>query len=110
MVVVLSFCVFFFSSRRRHTRCLSDWSSDVCSSDLSVQTPPSAYLPETFDPKLPIALIAGKGIYPMLVAKAAREAGVPVKLIAFEDETSAELVASFPDADRHTVRVGQVGR
>src|SRR5258705_9502488 len=25
---------FFFSSRRRHTRCLSDWSSDVCSSDL----------------------------------------------------------------------------
>src|SRR5438045_9299236 len=29
-------CVsFFFSSRRRHTRCLSDWSSDVCSSDLA---------------------------------------------------------------------------
>src|SRR5882724_3382482 len=28
------FRVFFFSSRRRHTRCLSDWSSDVCSSDL----------------------------------------------------------------------------
>src|SRR5215472_12929493 len=25
---------FFFSSRRRYTRCLSDWSSDVCSSDL----------------------------------------------------------------------------
>src|SRR5438045_8297867 len=25
---------FFFSSRRRHTRCLSDCSSDVCSSDL----------------------------------------------------------------------------
>src|ERR1039458_7958759 len=24
----------FFSSRRRHPRCLSDWSSDVCSSDL----------------------------------------------------------------------------
>src|SRR5262245_29832054 len=24
---------FFFSSRRRHTICLSDWSSDVCSSD-----------------------------------------------------------------------------
>src|SRR2546429_7157237 len=26
-------CV-FFSSRRRHTRCSRDWSSDVCSSDL----------------------------------------------------------------------------
>src|SRR5262249_18012970 len=29
----LSFFVFFFSSRRRHTRLVSDWSSDVCSSD-----------------------------------------------------------------------------
>src|SRR2546429_2714636 len=28
------FVVFFFSSRRRHTRCSRDWSSDVCSSDL----------------------------------------------------------------------------
>src|SRR5256885_10537944 len=27
---------FFFSSRRRHTRLQGDWSSDVCSSDLSV--------------------------------------------------------------------------
>src|SRR5687768_17783860 len=26
--------MFFFSSRRRHTRCSRDWSSDVCSSDL----------------------------------------------------------------------------
>src|SRR5262245_63883919 len=31
---VPSVSFFFFSSRRRHTRCLSDWSSDVCSSDL----------------------------------------------------------------------------
>src|SRR5258706_5100374 len=28
--------VFFFSGRRRHTRLVSDWSSDVCSSDLVV--------------------------------------------------------------------------
>src|SRR3989454_10830096 len=28
-------CCFFFSSRRRHTRLQGDWSSDVCSSDLS---------------------------------------------------------------------------
>src|SRR5262249_13459132 len=33
--VFLLQCVFFFSSRRRHTRLVSDWSSDVCSSDLS---------------------------------------------------------------------------
>src|SRR5438034_8676145 len=32
------FSCFFFSSRRRHTRSLCDWSSDVCSSDLSGAT------------------------------------------------------------------------
>src|SRR5256884_4677623 len=31
---VCIFSFFFFSSRRRHTRCSRDWSSDVCSSDL----------------------------------------------------------------------------
>src|SRR5690554_1490589 len=31
--------LFFFSSRRRHTRCGRDWSSDVCSSDLIIDTP-----------------------------------------------------------------------
>src|SRR5699024_7877541 len=30
-------CLFFFSSRRRHTRSKRDWSSDVCSSDLPSQ-------------------------------------------------------------------------
>src|SRR6266852_7509751 len=30
---------FFFSSRRRHTRCYRDWSSDVCSSDLQGPRP-----------------------------------------------------------------------
>src|SRR5258706_8685829 len=30
----VSLAFFFFSSRRRHTRLVSDWSSDVCSSDL----------------------------------------------------------------------------
>src|SRR5438034_7002056 len=33
---VLIYVFFFFSSRRRHTRSLCDWSSDVCSSDLLV--------------------------------------------------------------------------
>src|SRR5256886_8092396 len=31
---LVQFIVFFFSSRRRHTRFDCDWSSDVCSSDL----------------------------------------------------------------------------
>src|SRR5947207_10258656 len=32
--LLFGFLFFFFSSRRRHTRSLCDWSSDVCSSDL----------------------------------------------------------------------------
>src|SRR5205809_2602278 len=41
------FLFFFFSSRRRHTRCSRDWSSDVCSSDLRAPPfpgPPLRYL------------------------------------------------------------------
>src|SRR6266850_5291538 len=38
-IVVVCGCIcfvfFFFSSRRRHTRLQGDWSSDVCSSDLT---------------------------------------------------------------------------
>src|SRR5437588_9271192 len=35
---------FFFSSRRRHTRSLCDWSSDVCSSDLPAGGGPARVL------------------------------------------------------------------
>src|SRR5256885_10456342 len=38
-VVVVGYVVFFFSSRRRHTRLQGDWSSDVCSSDLAALNP-----------------------------------------------------------------------
>lgn len=72
--------------------------------------PLSAFLPATFDPGKPVALIAGQGLYPQLVASAARRAGVPLKLIAFDDETSPELLASFPPADRRTLLVGQLGK
>src|SRR5690349_22867151 len=34
--------IYFFSSRRRHTRSLRDWSSDVCSSDLRPELKVSA--------------------------------------------------------------------
>src|SRR5438874_13350691 len=36
-VIFFFFFFFFFSSRRRHTRSLRDWSSDVCSSDLTIK-------------------------------------------------------------------------
>src|SRR5207245_2066704 len=43
----------FFSSRRRHTRCYRDWSSDVCSSDLAEVSPVKAVASRAF----PVLLI-----------------------------------------------------
>src|SRR5215831_9561483 len=53
MFVILVF--FFFSSRRRHTRCLSDWSSDVCSSDLIYF---SAVTPDLYKPMYSAKVVA----------------------------------------------------
>src|SRR5437870_11895278 len=36
--IIVSYIIFFFSSRRRHTSWPRDWSSDVCSSDLVTTT------------------------------------------------------------------------
>src|SRR2546422_11349952 len=38
--------IFFFSSRRRHTRCSRDWSSDVCSSDLIISDITNPFFPD----------------------------------------------------------------
>lgn len=70
---------------------------------------PSRFLPPAFDATRPLALIAGQGLYPQLVAGAVRAAGVPLRLIAFEGETPAELVASVPERERVMLKVGQLG-
>src|SRR5205814_2663982 len=64
---------FFLSSRRRHTRCLSDWSSDVCSSDL-MQGPPVA-----------AADVNGDGLDDVFIGGAA---GVPGKLFIQQKDGS----------------------
>src|SRR5207247_7753228 len=57
--------LFFFSSRRRHTRSTRDWSSDVCSSDLSggahtyLDADPHMYAP-------PEAVVIARGRQPTL--------------------------------------------
>lgn len=75
-----------------------------------MSSPLSAFLPPDYDRRRPLALIAGQGVYPELVAAAVRRAGIPLRLIAFEEETRPDLVASFPEADRCTLLVGQLGR
>jgi DUF1009 family protein len=71
---------------------------------------PSAFLPSTFDPKRPVALIAGRGSYPVITAASIRAAGVPLRLIAMDDETEAGLIASFHPSERVLINVGQIGK
>jgi len=70
----------------------------------------SRFLPGNFDASRPLALIAGQGQYPVLLAERARQAGISVRLIELGGETSAELVDSFAKDQRSVVKVGQVGK
>src|SRR5699024_11580854 len=62
VVLVLSTCRFFFSSRRRHTRSKRDWSSDVCSSDLDVERVLRDVCPPFPAPVGPRSLVATRGL------------------------------------------------
>jgi len=72
--------------------------------------PLSAFLPPDFNPARPLALIAGRGQYPVFTAAAVRRAGVPLRLVALEEETAPELTASFPAAERVEINIGQLGK
>jgi DUF1009 family protein len=71
---------------------------------------PSAFLPPNFTPTRPVVLIAGRGDYPVITAAAIRAAGVPLRLIAMDDETEPGLISSFAPAERLTLNVGQIGK
>jgi DUF1009 family protein len=71
--------------------------------------PLSAFLPPDYNPARPLTLIAGQGLYPQLVARAVRAAGVPLRLVAFEEETPPELIESFAPGHRRLLKVGQLG-
>ena len=70
---------------------------------------PSRFLPADFDARQPLALIAGRQLYPMLLAQAMRAAGIPLRLVAFEGETADALWDSFPEEERARIKVGQLG-
>src|SRR5437868_15411115 len=63
--------VFFFSSRRRHTRSKRDWSSDVCSSDLDLHVALAALAVR------PLEVVVV--VRPDLFALAGALAGLPVR-------------------------------
>src|SRR5262245_64428332 len=85
-----STALFFFSSRRRHTRCLSDWSSDVCSSDLGVDVvllaEPPGFRPMHFE----AAVKAGKHVF-------------MEKPVATDPSGIRRILAAATEADRKSV-------
>src|SRR5256886_3076992 len=66
-----TFVVFFFSSRRRHTRFDCDWSSDVCSSDLGDELIDLARIRVDYD----LYVLKDKSELAMRVAAALHTAG-----------------------------------
>src|SRR2546422_5797260 len=64
LFTTLAMLLFFFSSRRRHTRCSRDWSSDVCSSDLvnADESEPGTFKDREIMRWTPHALLEGTAI------------------------------------------------
>ena len=71
--------------------------------------PESKFLPDDFNSQ-PIGLIAGKGLYPILMAERIRAAGIPLRLISFFGETEQKLINSTSDSDHIQLKVGQLGK
>src|SRR5438874_8078632 len=101
--------IFFFSSRRRHTRSLRDWSSDVCSSDLAKLA--NLLRKQGRHPLLVAADVHRPAAIDQLVALG-KQLGIPVR--AVDPKRVAPDVAAFAAGaaaeGRDTVIVDTAGR
>src|SRR3989337_3835861 len=95
------------SSRRRHTRCYRDWSSDVCSSDLS--NPAQAFVAEQFkhlcEKDIKILLVSGHHDTPRSIEQGVSPLTVHAKsghVIFFHDQTPSSTKL---DTSQTTVNV-----
>src|SRR5256885_5343758 len=64
--------LFFFSSRRRHTRLQGDWSSDVCSSDLHLAAALDLSVRQHLLADVPLGVFLSGGVDSATVAAIAR--------------------------------------
>src|SRR5688500_20142351 len=92
--------MFFFSSRRRHTRLQGDWSSDVCSSDLS-----PVHGSTENDPHIGERLRGGSGASPIPAAP-------PERIVEDMDRTDVQATLRDMWETRRSEerRVGKEGR
>src|SRR6266516_7149498 len=93
---MLGLDVFFFSSRRRHTRSYGDWSSDVCSSDLDDQGTSASS--DTVTTGLTVWVAVGPGCQSSAASVQAGRSMGPgtVPIVASSVVPSASVVAYVP--------------
>src|SRR5438045_1342011 len=106
---------FFFSSRRRHTRCLSDWSSDVCSSDLTARAAHEqasrkltllGLKPSDFQQRIQVkAPISGK-VLDVAVAPGEYRTDTATPLMTVADLTVVWVSADVPENAIRVIKVG----
>ena len=70
----------------------------------------SRFLPDNYDSNRPVTIIAGKGFYPSITIESIRNRNLPVRLIAFENETRQDIIESFQEEDKRIIKVGQLGK
>src|SRR5256886_313641 len=76
--------VFFFSSRRRHTRFDCDWSSDVCSSDLGLTMGADPIV-------VAVSVVSGK-LHGFLVRKAEKQHGTGQRIEGFREPRARVVI------------------
>src|SRR3712207_1128352 len=90
----------FFSSRRRHTRYWRDWSSDVCSSDLSGSDAPAVGASQKVD---------GTGktlkVWLMVDAQSGWKAVVDDAITRFKTETNADVQVEYQQWNNHLTKL-----
>src|SRR5712675_2321024 len=99
-------CFFFCSSRRRHTRCSRDWSSDVCSSDLEREGENHALIAQLqksakFEGSTEVNTIDGLRVeYPDGFGLMRASNTTPVLVLRFEGDSQEALVRIQNDFKR----------
>src|SRR4030042_4057762 len=108
---VYVFFVFFFPSRRRHTRCSRDWSSDVCSSDLCLPLPGLSIVhPARFKLDL-LNIIFGEGMSSRLFTEIRDRLGLAYSIQSYADhflDTGAFAIGAGVDTKNLRVAIRAV--
>src|SRR5256884_9100362 len=106
-VCIYTMYCFFFSSRRRHTRCSRDWSSDVCSSDLVTEKLVHVDIQEV---RADRAITVRVAVHPVGEAIGVKDTNGILNLVMHEVEVST-LPINIPeriDADVSNLAIGDV--